>query len=170
MVGCPVGCILVGLLLAARTLKGEPEASRPRVDPLPRLAVFVPAHDEESVIGATVSALLNADYPPERRQIIVIADNCHDATASVARLEGAEVWERDEPDRPGKGQAIAWALWRASPPQHEAVVMVEADCIASQNLLGTLAAAIAAGADAVQAQYVASNLTEAPAAAPRYAG
>jgi 1,2-diacylglycerol 3-beta-glucosyltransferase len=161
---------LLGLLLAAAVLEAEPESDGPPEALVPHLMILVPAHDEEPVVGKTVEALLRADYPPERRRVIVIADNCGDATSAVALAAGAEVWERAQPDRAGKGHAIAWALRRAALESHDAVVMVDADCVASPNLLLGLARSIAAGADAVQARYLASNPTVAPAAALRYAG
>lgn len=161
---------LLGLLLAAAFLEAELESDGPREASVPRLMILVPAHDEELVVGVTVEALLRAEYPPERRRVIVIADNCADATGEVARAAGAEVWERAQPDHAGKGQAIAWALRRAAVESYDAVVMVDADCIASPNLLLGLARSVAAGADATQAHYHASNPTAAPAAALRYAG
>jgi hypothetical protein len=92
---------------------------------------------------------MRADYDHDRRQIVVIADNCGDETGSVAVRAGAEAWTRQEPQRPGSGQAVAWALMPAG-NRHDAVVTVDADCIASPNLLLALSSAIAAGADAAR--------------------
>ena len=81
------------------------------------LAVVVPAHDEETQVAATVRSISNADYDPDRRRIIVIADNCTDRTAAVAQAAGAVVWERTDPLHRGKGHALAWAFaacWRTS--------------------------------------------------------
>jgi len=161
---------LLASLLAARQRQDELEP-RPHPDGTPlRLTVFVPAHDEESVIGDAVASLLDTDYPPARRHIVVLADNCTDDTASVARASGAEVWERDDPARRGKGQAIAWALERTELGEGDAVVLVDADCVASRNLLSALASALLDGADAAQARYCAANPQASPAAALRYAG
>lgn len=55
------------------------------------ITVLVPAHDEQASIGATLVSLREQSRPPER--IIVVADNCSDATAQIARLHGAEVVE-----------------------------------------------------------------------------
>lgn len=160
---------LVLALLAASRRERETDGTE-RPDELPRLLVVVPAHDEEAVIGAAATALLDADYAPGRRRVVVVADNCRDATASIARGIGAEAWERNEPEHPGKGQAIHWALHRVAPDEYDVVVIVDADCLASKNLLIALASAVQAGADAVQAAYLASNPTAAPAAALRFAG
>lgn len=160
---------LLALLVTARApaRRSDPGGSPPRA--ALRLLVLIPAHDEETGIGETVRALIEADYDRDRRQIVVIADNCGDETGSVAARAGADVWTRQEPERSGKGQAVAWALMRAG-NHHDAVVTVDADCIASPNLLAALSSAVAAGADAAQARYVASNPTASPAAALRYAG
>ncbi len=55
------------------------------------ITVLVPAHDEQASIGATLVSLFEQSRPPER--IIVVADNCTDGTARIARRHGAEVVE-----------------------------------------------------------------------------
>lgn len=70
------------------------------------LLVVVPAHNEEAGVAATVRALLASDYPNDRFEVWVVADNCSDATAERARQAGALVAERDDPSAPGKGQAL----------------------------------------------------------------
>ena len=52
---------------------------------LPRLLFLVPAHDEELLIGGCVRSLLDVGYPRDKRRVIVIADNCSDATGRIAR-------------------------------------------------------------------------------------
>jgi poly-beta-1,6-N-acetyl-D-glucosamine synthase len=56
-----------------------------------RVVALIPAHDEESQIAATVESIRAQTLRPAR--IIVVADNCRDATASVAAAAGAEVFE-----------------------------------------------------------------------------
>ena len=58
---------------------------------LPSLSLIVAAHDEEPVIGAKVRNSLALDYPRERLELIVACDGCSDATARLAREEGADV-------------------------------------------------------------------------------
>lgn len=159
---------LLTLLVAGRRATAPPPAG----GALPDLVVLVPAHDEQLLIAGTVRALLAAGYPGARREVVVIADNCADATADVARQTGATVWERDEPDRRGKGQALAWAIERIrrERPDADAVAVVDADCEAGENVLRALGARVAAGADAVQADYRVSNPGASPTAALRYAG
>ena len=163
---------LLGLLAAARTAPGaSPHRPQPSGEPL-RFACLVPAHDEAGQIAAAVAALVGQDHPAERREVIVIADNCTDATAAEATAAGATVWERRAPDARGKGQALAWALERlwAERPGVEAVAMVDADCLASAGLLTGCDRALRAGARAVQAGYVVSNPDESTSSALRWAG
>ena len=162
---------LLGLLLAARSARrGTTGRSVPPGRNL-RLAVLVPAHDEEAGIATTLAALTGAAYPHEERRIVVIADNCDDRTAAVAGAAGAEVWERTDPERRGKGFALAWALERllALEDPFDAVVFVDADCIVSNNLLTAVDARLRAGARALQVDYVAGNPEASNASALRFA-
>lgn len=158
------------------TLCGAALARSGREHPPPvrdlRLVALVPAHDERAMIAAAVQSLLACDYEPDRREVVVIADNCSDDTAALARAEGATVWERHDVERAGKGQAVAWGVARLARerPQVEAVVMMDADCTADPRLLAVLVARLRGGADAVQGAYMASNPDASTTAALRFAG
>lgn len=168
---------LLALLVAGRRpgRQAAPDAS-PAAAGAPHaalhVAVLVPAHDEQAAIAAAVAGLMAQDHPQPLLDVIVIADNCSDATAALAAEAGAAVWERHAPDAPGKPQALAWALERlwAERPRTDVVVIVDADCAASPNLCSTIAAEIVAGADAVQVPYEVSNPSESSTAALRAAG
>lgn len=149
----------------------EDEGIRPAS--MPRLVVLVPAHDEARGVTGPVHALVNQDYPAGRLDVIVIADNCTDDTAEVASRAGATVWARHNPNARGKGQALAWALERVRAERSgtEAVIVVDADCIASPNLCAVVADELAdPEIQAVQARYEVSNADESPTAALRAAG
>jgi cellulose synthase/poly-beta-1,6-N-acetylglucosamine synthase-like glycosyltransferase len=107
--------------LAAGLIRGKTEASERRAD----LAVIVPAHDEAAGIAATLSEL-TALVPASC--ILVVADNCSDDTAAIARAAGVRVVERREPGRRGKGFALAHAreVLTSDPPG--AVMVLDADC------------------------------------------
>lgn len=107
----------------------HPHAREPRHDELHRLLFLVPAHDEESLIAGCVSSLRHMRYPPEQFEIVVVADNCSDRTAAVARAGGALCLERDEPSRPGKPLAISWAVARLDLDGFDALVILDADSI-----------------------------------------
>jgi exopolysaccharide biosynthesis WecB/TagA/CpsF family protein len=117
--------------------------------------VLVPAHDEAGLIGRCVSSLLAQGYPREQYRVVVVADNCADETASIARAVGAEVMTRNVPDAPGKGRALRWAMdgILAGDAPFDAFVVVDADSVAAPGLLSGLEAELAAGHDAVQANY-----------------
>ena len=71
-------------------------------------AVIVAAHNEEQVIGQLVENLQVLDYPRDMYDIYVVADNCTDNTANVARECGAIVCERTNNEERGKGFAMEW--------------------------------------------------------------
>ena len=133
--------------------------------------VLVPAHDEEMSIEGAVGRLRAQDHvgPCE---VIVVADNCADATVQIATTAGATVWERVAPDEPGKPAALLWGIDRLARerPRCEAVVIVDADCLASANLVAGLTAALSDGADAAQAVYRVANPDDSSQAALRAAG
>ena len=154
---------LLVLLAAAARRRAAPPPPAPPVS----FTVLVPAHDEERTLPTLLRSLDRAEGR-EAVRVVVIADNCGDQTAEVARRHGAEVLARREPERPGKGPALAWAL-RELGPLDAPVVMVDADCEVSQNLFAALAAHAQAGARVAQVEYVVANPEESPAAALRAA-
>jgi hypothetical protein len=160
---------LLALLPAAR--RGEPGAAVTNGGERLRLTVLIPAHDEEAGIDAALTALRCCEYPSERLRTIVVADNCGDGTAARAAAAGAEVWERRDPGRRGKGHALHWACERLEREDRDgdAVVFLDADCQPSPNLLSALERRLAAGAAAVQADYTVANPGESPVAALRFA-
>ncbi|MCB2074263.1 MAG: glycosyltransferase [Novosphingobium sp.] len=92
-------------------------------------AILIPAHNEAALIRDTVSALLAATEgsdPPVR--LLVVADNCSDSTAQRAREAGAEVAERSDPSKQGKGFALGFGrdYLAADPPA--VVLVIDADC------------------------------------------
>jgi len=139
-------------VLAALSRRGPPSAASTP----PRLFfdVIVPAHDEEAGIGKTVRSLLSLDYPRQLFRVTVVADNCTDETAARARELGASVIVRQEPQLRGKGYALSLAFARAlAEGRADAVVVVDADAVASPNLLRAYSERLEQGAMAVQADY-----------------
>jgi cellulose synthase/poly-beta-1,6-N-acetylglucosamine synthase-like glycosyltransferase len=145
----PACLYLVGLTVLSRRLPPAPGSGRGL-----RFDVIVPAHDEAPVIGRTVASLLALDWPRDQFRVVVIADNCTDTTAELARAAGATVVERQEPGRRGKGHALEFAFAAsASRGWADALVVVDADTVASVNLLEAFASRLERGAEAVQAHY-----------------
>jgi 1,2-diacylglycerol 3-beta-glucosyltransferase len=159
------------LLAGARSAVREPTSEATSKGATSNFVVLMPAHDEERGIEAALRSLLACDYPRERVRPIVIADNCTDSTADRARRAGAEVWERIDAAKRGKGCALAWALerlWALQRPV-DAVVVLDADCVASSNMLAAMDRALRAGAPAVQVSYLVDNPGESHASALRFA-
>jgi cellulose synthase/poly-beta-1,6-N-acetylglucosamine synthase-like glycosyltransferase len=126
--------------------------------PATRFDIVIPAHDEEAGIAATVQSLLGTDYPTEMRRVLVVADNCSDATAERAEAAGATVLVRNDSERRGKGYALAHAFERSQADGLAgAVVVVDADTTVTPNLLRAFDARFTGGASAVQAEYGVRN-------------
>jgi cellulose synthase/poly-beta-1,6-N-acetylglucosamine synthase-like glycosyltransferase len=144
----PCLVLLVQCLAALRPPRSGLDPSAPR----PRIAVLVPAHDEESIIGATVASLLPELGPGDR--LVVIADNCTDATADRARAGGALVLARNEPERRGKGFALVFGLEHLSLEPPDIVVIVDADCRVASGGIERLARLAARHQCPIQADYL----------------
>lgn len=104
---------------------------------LPRVAVLVPAHNESRNVLPTIACL-----QPQMRagdRLLVVADNCSDDTAALARAAGALVIERHDASLRGKGYALAFGVdhLRADPP--DVVMVVDADCVVSEGAVGRIA-------------------------------
>lgn len=159
------GIAVPNLVIAVELAAGlAPRALAVPAGPLPRTAVLVPAHDEAAGIGAMLAGVLPLLAPGMR--LLVVADNCTDATAAIARAAGAEVSERHDPTARGKGHALAHgravlAAGPGGPP--EVAIVLDADCRPEPGALERLARAAAAAGRPVQGCYL---LEPRPAAAP----
>src|SRR5690606_34058067 len=78
---------------------------------------------------------------PEGGRVLVVADNCSDATAAVARRLGAEVVERFDAQQRGKGFALDCGLQALADAPPDVVVFLDADCQAAPDLVTLLSAA-----------------------------
>src|SRR5262249_17418058 len=127
--------------------------------PRHRFAVLVAAHDEQALIGATIDSLRQVDYPRSLVDVHVVADNCTDATVTIARAHGAEVHEHVAPGAGGKGPALSWLLGRLleSGEEYDAFVLVDADTTMSRNFLQVMDSKLRGGAQAVQSYYAARH-------------
>jgi cellulose synthase/poly-beta-1,6-N-acetylglucosamine synthase-like glycosyltransferase len=122
-----------------------PPGNRPRQ----RVAVLLPAHNESTGILPTLADITVQIRAGDR--LLVVADNCTDDTAAVAAAAGAEVVDRNEPERKGKGYALAWGLRHLGADPPEIVIIIDADCRVAEGVFDRLAAACAATHRPVQA-------------------
>jgi cellulose synthase/poly-beta-1,6-N-acetylglucosamine synthase-like glycosyltransferase len=122
-----------------------------------QLAVLMPAHNEAPVIAETLQTVLPQLSPSDR--LIVIADNCTDDTAAIARaFPGTTVIERFDPHQRGKGYAMDFGLRYLAPNPPDVVVTVDSDCIAEPGAIAHLAQQAFITGKPVQSTY----LMEAP--------
>lgn len=117
-----------------------------------RVAVLVPAHDESAGIAAALATLTPQLHTGDR--LLVVADNCADDTAAVAAAAGAEVIERHDLQRRGKGYALDAGVRHLEADPPEVVLIVDADCAMHPGALDRLAAACAQARRPVQALYL----------------
>lgn len=123
--------------------------------------ILVPAHDEQQLLGATLDSLARLDYPEDRYEVHVVADNCTDATAEVARRAGVAVHERVDPDAPGKGAALAWLIDQLPVRESGAFVVIDADTLVTPELLGEFASTFdASDPAAVQGYYTVKDAAD----------
>ncbi len=115
-----------------------------------RFFVLIPAHNEEAGVGRTIESARALDYPPHLFEIVVLADNCDDATADVARRAGVKVVERRALRKRGKGFALDWFICARTWADDDALVCLDADSVVDAGYLAVLDAAIQDGAPAVQ--------------------
>jgi hypothetical protein len=143
-----------------------PQRVRRETGERPAVVALIPAHNEETGIGRTLETLMPTLVPGDR--VLVVADNCTDGTAAVARAAGAEVVERTDATRRGKGYALEFGLTSLAPPLRKGgpggvasesggdqsqeppaesaspvIVFLDADCQVNSDTVDQLARAVA---------------------------
>lgn len=149
LVSIPTLVLLVevfGALWAGASSAGDDRVSAGWV------AVVVPAHNESIGIIPTLQDV--ASQLRECDRMIVVADNCNDDTAAVSSAHGAHVLRRNEPDRRGKGYAMAWAIAHLKDNPPEFVLFVDADCRLQQGFLAKTLNYCARTGEPIQALYL----------------
>ena len=117
----PVAVLLVQVVAGRRPALVAPATGR-----RPSVALLVPAHDESAGIAAALATMLPQLQPGDR--VLVVADNCSDATATIASACGAQVIERTDTQRRGKGYALDHGIRHLAAAPPEVVLIVDADC------------------------------------------
>jgi cellulose synthase/poly-beta-1,6-N-acetylglucosamine synthase-like glycosyltransferase len=117
-----------------------------------RIAVLVPAHNESKGLLPTVADIQQQLLPGDR--LLVVADNCSDDTSDVALAAGANVAERHNPAKHGKGYALEFGLCHLDSDPPEIVIVVDADCRLADDTIDRLAAVCTMTRRPVQALYL----------------
>ncbi|MCX6054721.1 MAG: glycosyltransferase family 2 protein [Chloroflexi bacterium] len=135
-------------------------------------AILIPAHNEERLLPELLANLKKQNYPDERMAIFVVADNCSDQTATLARQMGAAVFERADPTRSGKGYALNWLLAQiklGSNRLFDAYVIFDADTVVSPDFLRVMDARLGHAEKVIQGYYAVRNPDRSSGVALRYA-
>jgi len=125
-----------------------------------RLAIVVPAHNEESGIAATLKSLMSLSEADGNAQVVVVADNCTDNTAQAAALCGARVMTRQNQDFRGKGYALDHAFNILLKEDFFAFAVVDADSVAEPDFIPVLRNYFGRGAKALQVRYTVLNTND----------
>jgi 1,2-diacylglycerol 3-beta-glucosyltransferase len=136
--------MLVVVSLTAKSRRGI--STKPHT----KFAAIIPAHNEELLLKKLLSSLKDQDYPLDFKKTYVIADNCNDNTAKIARENQSIVLERTDPELKGKGYAIKYAFENIPIDEFDAILIVDADSTVNPSVLKELDAAIQQGAKIIQ--------------------
>ena len=120
-----------------------PFSIKPRPHKIPikknKFAILIAARNEEKVIGNLLSSINNQDYDADFLEVVVIADNCTDNTANIARECGATVFERFNKKEIGKGYALDYAISRLRKEgiwqEIDGIIVLDADNVLTPNYI-----------------------------------
>ena len=139
--------------------------SKPTPDADPhKLAILIAARNEERVIGNLLDSLKKQNYPADHFDVFLVADNCTDSTAEIARSMGATVYERHDTLHVGKGYVLdimlknIWA--ERGEDAYDAFVVFDADNIIDKNYLSEINKTFAEGYDVVTSYRNSTNYGE----------
>ncbi len=127
-----------------------------------RFMAIIPAHNEEEVVGNLIESLKNQTYNKELYDIYVIADNCTDNTARIAKEAGAIVYERYNEVEKTKGYALDWFLQQKikEDAQYDAICIFDADNIVDKNFIKAMNKKLCQGEEVVQGYRDIKNPTD----------
>lgn len=127
-----------------------------------KFMAIIPAHNEENVVSNLIESLKNQNYDKNLYDIYVIADNCTDRTANIARKSGAIVYERFDEEKKTKGYALDWFLQQKikENADYDAVCVFDADNIVHKDFLKNMNKKLCQGEDVVQGYRDIKNPTD----------
>lgn len=138
-------------LVTATVKRSRPQRS-PDGTAAGQIGVLIPAHNEAACITATLQSILPQVRTPDR--VVVVADNCTDNTADLARSLGATVLERHNEHQRGKGYALDFGLQYLAAAPPDVVIVIDADCDVQPGCLVALAQYAQQHHCPVQATYI----------------
>lgn len=144
------GCYFFGVSIFGWIKRKEEDASE--YTPTKRFAIIIAAHNEELVISHIIDSLSRQNYPRELFDIFVVADNCNDRTAEIAKQHNAIVYTRFNDKEKGKGYALEWMfnkIYQMS-DKYEVISVFDADNLVSSNYLAEMNKQLCKGHKVVQ--------------------
>lgn len=118
----------------------------------PRTTVLIPAHNEAEQIKEVIEVLLT--QVTEQDQVIVIADNCHDNTAELAKATGVRVLKRENLTNRGKGYALDYAMQQIKHDPPEVLIILDGDCILEPETIKNISCKAISTGRPVQSTYL----------------
>lgn len=127
-----------------------------------KFMAIIPAHNEEAVVENLIMSLQKQDYPRDSYDIYIIADNCTDNTAKIAKKAGAIVYERFDSMHKTKGAALNWFLAQKieEDAPYDAFCIFDADNIVDVNFLKNMNKKLCQGETVVQGYRDIKNPTD----------
>src|SRR5438874_2237666 len=131
-------CIVsVSAFLATKKRKDKVVVSS-AVTSIASIAMLIPAHNEITVLSTLLESLAALEYPRDHFDVYVVADNCTDTTAELARTAGwVQVYERFDQSKRGKGFALNWLMQKLNEDRliYDAYIVLDADSVVYPNFL-----------------------------------
>ena len=150
-IGILIPCLMFFLECFAAFVSSSPNIKQ--VDSAkPITTILIPAHNEAEQIKQVIENLKT--QLSDRDRVIVIADNCHDNTAELARSTGVDVLERENKTERGKGYALDYAMQKIKSDPPEVLVILDGDCFIKPDTIKNLTQTAIATGRPVQAAYL----------------
>lgn len=146
-----IPCFIFFIECFAAFVSGKSNEDLADVD-RPKTTVLIPAHNEAEQIKEVIEVLQQQITPQDK--VIVIADNCHDNTAELARSTGVTVLERENLNDRGKGYALDYAMNQIKDNPPEVLVILDGDCIIAPNTIKNITCKAIATGRPIQSTYL----------------
>jgi cellulose synthase/poly-beta-1,6-N-acetylglucosamine synthase-like glycosyltransferase len=160
----PIVSVLTGVyfLIIFLSSPRRPKRPLPTGTPVKRILVLVPARNEAKVINRLLDSLRQVSYPAGLLDVLVLADNCTDQTADVAREAGFKVMVRNDLSGQSKAFALHWAFYRQNliNAGYDAITILDADSIVDPNFFRYVEAELRQGTQVIQGNRGALNTGE----------
>jgi cellulose synthase/poly-beta-1,6-N-acetylglucosamine synthase-like glycosyltransferase len=151
--------VVIGLIVGfiARVKGKRKLAAKENGDISVRFACLICAHNEENVIHRPIRSILASGYPADKRDIIVLADNCSDRTAEIAESFNGVIVKRKTTPSSGKGDVLSWGIDLIRNEGYDAIAVFDADNEIDGNWFYEMSGAFAQGASVVTGHRMSSN-------------